>query len=190
MGTRRIAPAVALAMILVACGSGESADTTTTPASTEATTTTSAATTVTTTAASTTTTTVAQQPASAYMSTIQSQLKALGYFEGAIDGIPGPLTEEALRAFQKDAGITVDGEAGPETEAALAEDLMNDPEFVENVIQKGLMELGLYPGPADGKYGKGTKAAVERLQTDCDLEPDGIFEVFTQLCMEDKLRNA
>lgn len=37
----------------------------------------------------------------------------------AVDGIAGPLTDAALRAYQADRGLTVDGIAGPRTRAAL-----------------------------------------------------------------------
>jgi len=35
------------------------------------------------------------------------------------DGVFGPLTEEAVKAFQKDQGLTVDGIAGPQTQEKL-----------------------------------------------------------------------
>jgi len=50
---------------------------------------------------------------------LQSQLKSLNYYTASIDGIYGPLTAEAVRAFQRDNGLVVDGIAGPQTFAAL-----------------------------------------------------------------------
>lgn len=51
----------------------------------------------------------------------QQQLIALGYLpEGSADGVSGPKTVAAVKAFQKDAGLTVDGKVGPNTLSALA----------------------------------------------------------------------
>ena len=46
---------------------------------------------------------------------IQQKLKALGFFEGAVDGIYGVKTQSAVRRFQKSVGITADGIAGTKT---------------------------------------------------------------------------
>jgi uncharacterized protein (TIGR02594 family) len=50
---------------------------------------------------------------------IQSRLAALGYVVGPIDGIPGRRTLAAIRAFQRDRGLEVDGIVGPQTLKAL-----------------------------------------------------------------------
>lgn len=46
---------------------------------------------------------------------IQQKLKNLGYYTGSVDGIYGTGTQKAVRAFQKNCGITADGIAGPKT---------------------------------------------------------------------------
>ena len=46
---------------------------------------------------------------------IQTKLKSLGYYKGSVDGIYGTATRNAVKAFQKNCGITVDGVAGPKT---------------------------------------------------------------------------
>lgn len=51
--------------------------------------------------------------------TLQNALKSLGYYTGKLDGIFGNGTENAVRAFQKQAGLTQDGVAGPKTLGAL-----------------------------------------------------------------------
>lgn len=51
--------------------------------------------------------------------TLQSCLNKLGFAAGTEDGVFGPQTEWAVRAFQSDAGIVVDGEVGKATLAAL-----------------------------------------------------------------------
>lgn len=46
---------------------------------------------------------------------IQKKLKELGYYNGSVDGIYGSATQKAVKAFQKNCGITVDGIAGKKT---------------------------------------------------------------------------
>ena len=51
---------------------------------------------------------------------LQEALTALGYGPGPIDGVMGRQTISAIRAFQADKDLEVDGIAGPKTWAALA----------------------------------------------------------------------
>lgn len=46
---------------------------------------------------------------------VQKKLKELGYYKGTVDGIYGTGTQKAVRAFQKNCGITADGIAGAKT---------------------------------------------------------------------------
>ena len=50
---------------------------------------------------------------------IQTRLKAWGYYDGAVDGVYGSRTEAAVRWFQRQNGLSADGQAGPQTLAAL-----------------------------------------------------------------------
>ena len=50
---------------------------------------------------------------------IQTKLKNWGYYDGAVDGIFGSGTAEAVRYFQRKNGLTADGIAGPATLKAL-----------------------------------------------------------------------
>jgi predicted chitinase len=52
---------------------------------------------------------------------VQQQLKAQGYLTGAADGIFGPATAEAVKAFQRDHGLEADGIVGPQTRQMLAQ---------------------------------------------------------------------
>lgn len=47
--------------------------------------------------------------------TLQTRLQELTYYPGAIDGIFGPLTQQAVQNFQQAEGLAVDGLVGPET---------------------------------------------------------------------------
>jgi len=50
---------------------------------------------------------------------VQSRLKDWGYYSGAVDGIYGSATEKAVKYFQKQNGLAVDGQVGDQTLAAL-----------------------------------------------------------------------
>lgn len=50
---------------------------------------------------------------------IQTRLKNWGYYTGAVDGVYGSKTEEAVKLFQKKNGLTADGQVGDKTLAAL-----------------------------------------------------------------------
>ena len=51
--------------------------------------------------------------------TIQRKLKNWGYYKGAVDGVFGSQTKEAVRYFQRKNGLTVDGIVGKQTLSAL-----------------------------------------------------------------------
>jgi peptidoglycan hydrolase-like protein with peptidoglycan-binding domain len=52
---------------------------------------------------------------------LQQQLSELGYWLGTPDGAFGSLTQQAVWALQKSAGLSRDGVVGPRTRAALAQ---------------------------------------------------------------------
>ena len=51
--------------------------------------------------------------------TIQQKLKNWGYYKGAVDGIFGAQTKQAVKYFQRKNGLTVDGIVGKKTLSAL-----------------------------------------------------------------------
>ena len=51
---------------------------------------------------------------------VQSKLKSLGFYKGSVDGDFGAGTEAAVKAFQKQYKLTVDGKVGAATLKALA----------------------------------------------------------------------
>jgi N-acetylmuramoyl-L-alanine amidase len=53
------------------------------------------------------------------VSGLQARLKNLGYDPGPIDGKDGPLTRAAVKAFQMENDLEVDGVAGPKTRGKL-----------------------------------------------------------------------
>lgn len=171
---------LAVALLATACG-GDTAETTTTSTVAAPTTTTSSSTT-TTSSTSTTTTTISSIPATATTYQVQTDLTALGYFDGVIDGIAGEMTQAAIAAFQTDEGIEADGQFGPVTDGAMVPRLQADEAYVETV-QEALTDLDLYSGPIDGDFGSGTVSAVEDLQESCELEVTGEIDIATRLCL-------
>ncbi|HET6872716.1 MAG TPA: peptidoglycan-binding protein [Sporolactobacillaceae bacterium] len=67
----------------------------------------------------TSTSTVSHSTASHSVKSLQTRLRSLGYYHDSIDGINGPHTHSAVRAFQSRNGLAVDGIAGPRTWAKL-----------------------------------------------------------------------
>ena len=54
---------------------------------------------------------------------VQQALSKLGFDPGKIDGIDGPNTQKAVRAFQAHASIGIDGQVGKVTRKAIAAEL-------------------------------------------------------------------
>lgn len=130
---------------------------------------------------------------------LQEYLRDLGYFDPNVTatGFYGEITEEAVRDFQRDRGLSQDGEVGPNTRAALAgtvgttsfvTDPIPEPEPVPisrtlrdgsfgsdvEILQQRLRSLGFYQGPIDSDFGPQTRAAVRRFQQARGLSVDGI----------------
>ena len=68
---------------------------------------------------------------------LQARLQYIGYYNGAIDGVFGYGTYWALRNFQQDYGLDVDGIAGASTKKALANNSQYNREWVMEQINKG-----------------------------------------------------
>ena len=128
---------------------------------------------------------------------LQSQVKelqtTLGLSSSEIDGKFGPATEAAVKRFQTDKGLVVDGLVGPQTWSALLGepvevfsprsprrlpvlrrgDGIDLPELQPQVqaLQKA---LGFSPQETDGQFGPATEAAVRRFQSDKGLTVDGV----------------
>ncbi|MDX1610589.1 MAG: lytic murein transglycosylase [Halofilum sp. (in: g-proteobacteria)] len=74
-------------------------------------------------------TTLVQQPPEGprlrreQVAALQEHLKAKGFDSGPIDGIPGPLTRQALRAYQQTQGMVADGYPSPALLAHVAPQL-------------------------------------------------------------------
>lgn len=133
---------------------------------------------------------------------LQTALKDLGYYEGELDGVFGKGTLAAVKKFQKEQYMTVDGLAGWATQAKLStltgvtfetteEDKVEMPvkpttifggdyrtmQFGTagdrvRVLQRALLALG-FDTKVDGSFGSSTHAAVKAFQKIVGLTQDG-----------------
>lgn len=123
---------------------------------------------------------------------LQVKLKVMDRFNpGAIDGIFGPMTLAAVRAYQSYYGLTVDGIVGPDTFWVLGEStgpyLGGSPRFGSRTLQQGMSggdvwilqnrlniagQIGV--GVASGVFDAATTAAVRAFQSRFGLVVDGI----------------
>src|SRR5699024_6818554 len=68
---------------------------------------------------------------------LQSRLQYLGFYNGKIDGVFGWGTYWALRNFQYEFGLDIDGMAGPKTKEMLVKASNYDESYVKEQINKG-----------------------------------------------------
>ena len=129
---------------------------------------------------------------------MQEKLAALGYtgLQGRplqVDGIAGANTTHAVRAFQKDHGLEIDGIAGPATLGALASQKALSQQGsvgpAVQTLQAQLNQLGVTdargrPLAVDGQFGNSTGQAVEAFQKANDLKPDGVVGPQTRQALE------
>jgi len=112
---------------------------------------------------------------------LQQALMDLGYNVGAVDGQFGSETESAVKAFQRDRELTVDGIVGEITWLNIDESDTSNPTVKKGStgnpvrrVQKRLTLGGYDTGGVDGIFGAATESAVKRFQEDQGLTPDGI----------------
>lgn len=87
---------------------------------------------------------------------VQKALVALGYSlpKHGVDGIRGPETVAAVKKFQTDNALTVDGDPGPNTVAKLNDVLKSKPEVAGKLTKSTTAELNApiaVPGSDDAK---------------------------------------
>ncbi|MCR4887307.1 MAG: peptidoglycan-binding protein [Clostridiales bacterium] len=130
---------------------------------------------------------------------IQQKLKDLGFLKGSVDGDFGEATEKAVKAFQKQYGLTVDGKVGQETMAKLASARATakpaitptpkpspTPSYANVYLRRGnsgaqvkqlqnrLITLGYLKGKATGEFDLATEAAVIAFQNRNTSYADGV----------------
>lgn len=104
----------------------------------------------------------------------QRQLKERGYYSGPVDGVIGPGTDAALRAFQRDRGLSISGRLDSATIRALAAAPPTSTSIPDiRTAQRQLRDRGYYSGPIDGVVGPATEAALRTYQRDRGLTITG-----------------
>jgi peptidoglycan hydrolase-like protein with peptidoglycan-binding domain len=112
---------------------------------------------------------------------IQRELLSQGYDPGPLDGAIGPNTRGAIRQYQSDVGLPIDGQA---TDALLLDlrtrPATEDPQrrvvsrAVIQAVQQDLAQRGYNPGPTDGTYRPALRLAIQAYQAAAGLPQDGI----------------
>ena len=125
----------------------------------------------------------AQAGPSANTAALQVALRALSRYHGKIDGVAGPRTRAAVRAFQRARRLKVDGVAGPRTRRALGR--RGRPRLGSRIMRKGqrgwdvaglqflLRYRGFSPRTIDGGFGPRTLRSVKAFQRARGLVADG-----------------
>ena len=121
---------------------------------------------------------------SAEVAALQVAMSGVGLYPHPVDGITGPWTQQAVRTFQSQHGLTPDGVAGSQTRLALGS--RGKPDLGSRPMRQGqrgwdvaelqflLHERGFEPGGFDGGFGPNTLSAVRRFQSSAGLTVDGV----------------
>lgn len=110
---------------------------------------------------------------SSSVTAVQEKLNLLGYESGPNDGLMGPKTRGAIRAFQKDAGLPVTGKIDSELLARL-QSTAGPSQAIEDVdtvlrVEKKLDSLGWAVGEIDGKIDDQLRNALTKYTRFADL---------------------
>lgn len=104
---------------------------------------------------------------------VQEELNERGYDAGTVDGLMGSNTRSAIRDFQRDAGLTVDGEADTALLARLETTSQAGASNLVRDIQRELDRLDYDVGGVDGRLDTQTRAAIRTYQRDAGLKITG-----------------
>lgn len=113
--------------------------------------------------------------------TLQSDLNRVMGSGLAVDGVFGPRTEAAVKAFQRRYGLTVDGEYGPMSAAMMKAALAGRTQPIEPTPRPPSGPLAV-----DGRFGPATCAAMQRSLNahGVHLVVDGAFGPLTKRALQ------
>ncbi|WP_235511444.1 peptidoglycan-binding protein [Agromyces sp. Root81] len=128
---------------------------------------------------------------SAYTFALQQDLATAGYYTGAVDGVSGPLTVQAIEDLQEANGLPVTGTVDKATAAALQAELValggaaaQDSLASTAAVQQTLKLVGFWDGPVDGVWTDELTAALQAFQTELGVEPTGAVDAATIAAFE------
>ncbi len=120
---------------------------------------------------------------------VQRELAAAGYYKGAVDGVIGRKTRQAITAYQRAVGLEADGKPSADladhirftrevAEASLFTGTVEaspDAEMRAAVrrVQTGLAELAYSPGEISGELNRQTRDAIMAFERDRNLPQTG-----------------
>ncbi len=126
----------------------------------------------------------ATQWVSDYVSALQTDLQAAGFYTGEIDGIYGPATIAAVEQLQEQSGLPVTGLMDPATQRALAEILGQQESAQVAALQGILIATGHYSGPVDGVWSPAVEEALKALQAELGVPATGVIDAATLRAFE------
>ena len=139
----------------------------------------------------------AEAAVSAYVTTLQKDLAAAGYYQGEIDGVYGPQTVAAVEELQKANGLPVTGAVDKATAAALQAKLAalggaaaQQDTATTAAVQQTLKLVGFWDGPVDGVWTPALTDAVKAFQTQLGVEPTGAIDAATISAFEKAMAQA
>ena len=121
----------------------------------------------------------------------QQRLKDRGYYAGPVDGAMGPRTTAALRAYQRDHGLSVTGRLDSPTASALVSEPSMTAASAADIrtAQRQLKDRGYYAGPVDGVLGAGHGERASHISARPRLDRDGAPRL-TDRPQSDRLRRS
>ncbi len=143
---------------------------------------------------------------------VQSNLSVLGYYNGDVDGLDGPMTRNAVTSYEVAKGLPATGQAnaglldlieqsareaqseqaeqipdpGPQTTASTDSGNSGQSNEFRLIlsVQRALADLGYAPGPINGTMGQPTNDAIRRFQADRGMSITGTLTVTLVLELE------